>query len=215
MTASAPPVLSPAELVRLRRERPETRLLDVRTPGEFESQHIAGAYNVPLDTLAEHGAEIHAGVTAPVVLVCRSGQRARKAEEALRAGGMANLHVLDGGMNSWVADGQPVLEGTPRMSLERQVRIAAGTLAAAGGFLALFVNPLFAAIPAFVGSGLVFAGVTDTCAMGMIIARLPHNRPASCDVPAMVRALTSGAPPVPAGRAAVAASGAPGASCGR
>ena len=186
-------ILSPVDLVRLLAERPEIRLLDVRTPGEFEAEHILGAYNVPLDTLGEHGSEIRAGVAAPVVLVCRSGQRARKAEDALKAAGMDNLYVLDGGMSAWGAAGQPVHRGAPRMSLERQVRIAAGALVATGGWLALFVNPLFAAIPAFVGSGLVFAGVTDTCTMGMLIAKLPYNRPASCDVPAMVRALTIGA----------------------
>ena len=189
------PVLGPAELTRLLRDHPGTRLLDVRTPGEFDAEHIGGAYNVPLDTLGEHGPEIRAGVAEPVVLVCRSGQRARKAEEALRAAGMTNLHVLDGGMAAWTAAGQPVRRGTPRMSLERQVRIAAGALAATGGFLALFVHPLFAAIPAFVGSGLVFAGVTDTCAMGMLLARLPYNRAASCDVQTMVRALGTGAAP--------------------
>ena len=80
------------------------------------------------------------------------------------------------------------------MSLERQVRIVAGALAATGGFLALFVHPLFAALAAFVGSGLVFAGVTDTCTMGMLLAKLPYNRGASCDVPAMVRALSKGTP---------------------
>jgi rhodanese-related sulfurtransferase len=207
MHTPAPPVLTPADLARLLRDRPETRLLDVRTPGEFEAEHMAGAYNVPLDTLGEHGAEIRAGVAGPVVLVCRSGQRARKAEEALTAAGMSNLHLLDGGIAAWVAAGQPVRRGPPRMSLERQVRIAAGALAAAGGFLALFVNPLFAALPAFVGSGLVFAGVTDTCAMGMLIAKLPYNRPASCDVPAMVRALTRGAPPTGSGRAQAAGAG--------
>lgn len=195
MQSSLPRVLAPAELARCLRERPATRLLDVRTPGEFEAEHIPGAYNVPLDTLGEHGPEIRAGVADPVVLVCRSGQRARKAEEALTAAGMTNLHVLDGGMSAWTAAGQPVRRGAPRMSLERQVRIAAGALAATGGFLALFVNPLFAAIPAFVGSGLVFAGVTDTCTMGMLLAKLPYNRPASCDVPAMVRALSTGAAP--------------------
>jgi rhodanese-related sulfurtransferase len=206
-------VLTPAELLALRLERPETRLLDVRTPGEFEAEHIEGAYNVPLDTLAEHGPEIRAGVSEPVVLVCRSGQRARKAEEALKAAGMANLHVLDGGMSAWVAAGQPVRRGAPRLSLERQVRIAAGALAATGGFLALFVSPLFAALPAFVGSGLVFAGVTDTCAMGMLLARLPYNRPASCDVPAMVRALASGARPAGAPRTSTGATASVGAGC--
>ena len=195
MSTSLHAVITPAELLQLRLARPETRLLDVRTPGEFEAEHIVGAYNVPLDTLGEHGAEIRANVSDPVVLVCRSGQRARKAEEALKAAGMNNLHVLDGGMNGWATAGHPMRRGAPRMSLERQVRIAAGLLAATGGWLALFVNPLFAAIPAFVGTGLVFAGVTDTCAMGMLIAKLPYNRPASCDVPSVVRALAAGAAP--------------------
>ena len=190
-----PPLLQPADLVRLLATSPDTRILDVRTPAEFETQHIAGAYNVPLDTLGEHAAEIRASVTDTIVLVCRSGQRARKAEDALRASGMANLHVLDGGMAAWTAAGHPVREGAPRMALERQVRIAAGALAAAGGLLALLVNPLFALVPALVGSGLVFSGVTDSCTLGMLLARLPYNRPASCDVPAMVRALTSGVAP--------------------
>lgn len=195
MPSTLPPVLHPADLASLLRDRPTTRLLDVRTPGEFEAEHIPGAYNVPLDTLGEHGAAIRAGVAEPVVLVCRSGQRARKAEEVLAAAGMPNVCVLDGGIAAWAAAGQPLRRGAPRMSLERQVRIAAGALAATGGFLALLVNPLFAAIPAFVGSGLVFAGVTDSCAMGMLIARLPYNRPARCDVPATVHALTTGAAP--------------------
>ena len=186
---SLPPVLSPLELARLAQSYRAIRLLDVRTPAEFEAEHIEGAYNVPLDTLAEHGPEIRASVTDPVVLICRSGQRARKAEQALKEAGMTNLHVLDGGIAAWIAAGQPVRRGVPRMSLERQVRIAAGALAAIGALLALFVDPLFALLPAFVGSGLVFAGLTDTCAMGMCIAKLPHNRPAACDVPAMVRAL--------------------------
>ena len=195
ITGVARSILTPADLTRLRADRPGTRLLDVRTPGEFDAEHIVGAYNVPLDMLAEHGAEIRAAVDAPVVLICRSGQRARKAEEALAAGGMRNLHVLDGGMAAWVAAGLPVRSGRARISLERQVRIAAGTLAAAGGILALTVSPWLAVIPTFIGSGLVFAGITDTCAMGMLLAKLPYNRSATCDVPSMVRALTTGDAP--------------------
>jgi rhodanese-related sulfurtransferase len=195
MPTLLPPLLGPADVAALLRDHPGARLLDVRTPGEFEAEHIAGAYNVPLDTLAEHRAEIHAAVAEPVVLVCRSGQRARRAEQALAEAGMSNLHVLDGGMSAWTAAGHPVRRGQPRMSLERQVRIAAGAIAAAGGFLALLVNPLFATVPALVGSGLVVAGATDTCTMGMLLARLPYNQPASCDVPAMVRALTAGEAP--------------------
>lgn len=188
------PLLSPPELATLTASRPDVRVLDVRTPGEFESVHIRGAYNVPLDTLSEHSAEI-SGVSAPVILVCQSGGRARRAEAALKAAGMANLHVLEGGMNAWVGGGFPVGGGKRRLSLERQVRIVAGTLAATGGLLGFFVNPAFALVPAGVGSGLVFAGVTDRCGMALVLSRLPYNR-ASCDVPAMVRALASGSAPV-------------------
>lgn len=195
-----PPVIRPTELEELLTEHREIRLLDVRTPGEYESVHIRGAYNVPLDRLGEHGAEIRTNVAEPVVLVCQSGQRARKAEEALKAAGMPNLHVLDGGVNGWVAAGNPVIRGAERLSLERQVRILAGSLAALGGLLALFINPLFAIVPAFIGSGLVFAGVTNTCGMAMALARLPYNRPATCDVAEMVRALAAGDPPAPVGR---------------
>lgn len=194
-TTSLPPVLQADELETLLRERFKLRLLDVRTPGEYESVHIRGAYNVPLDRLDEHGAEIRASVEEPVVLICQSGQRARQAEAALQRAGMPNLHVLDGGVNGWVAAGKPVQRGRERISLERQVRIAAGSLAAGGGVLAVLVNPLYGLLPAFVGSGLVFAGVTNTCGMAMVLSRLPYNRSASCDVEAMVRALKTGAEP--------------------
>lgn len=195
ISSSMSPVIAPAELGALLLSHPEIRLLDVRTAGEYETAHIRGAYNVPLDRLGEHGDEIRATVEEPVVLVCQSGQRARKAEAALQSAGMPNLHVLEGGVNGWLAAGLPVVRGATRISLERQVRIGAGALAATGAFLALTVNPLFALLPAFVGSGLVFAGVTDICAMGMLFAKLPYNKPATCDVGAMVNALTTGAPP--------------------
>ena len=210
---SLPPVV-PASLLATRlRQEPALRLLDVRTPAEFETAHIPGAYNVPLDTLGEHAGEIRSVTNVPIVLVCQSGQRARKADDALRAFGMSNLHLLDGGVNAWMAAGLNVVRGTARVSLERQVRVAAGGMAAAGAALALLVNPLFAIIPAFVGSGLVFAGVTDTCAMGMMFARLPYNRPASCDVGAAVRALTAGTDPRAARRTSAAASTSSNACC--
>ena len=203
-TLKIAPVIGPDELEALLRERPDVRLLDVRTPGEYETVHIPGAYNVPLDTLGEHGAEIGANVQTPVVLVCQSGSRARRAEEALGRAGMANLHVLDGGVNGWTAAGKPVRRGAARISLERQVRIVAGGLAAAGGILAVAVSPVFGLLAAFIGGGLVFAGVTDTCAMAMLLARLPYNRPATCDVDAMVQALKTGSPPRGLRRAAAA-----------
>lgn len=195
LARTIPPVIQPQELAALIAAEPGIRLLDVRTPGEYETAHIAGTYNVPLDLLPEHGAEIRASVDEPVVLICQSGQRARKAEEALRSAGMPHLHVLDGGVTGWIGAGHPVIRGAERMSLERQVRIVAGALAATGGILALLVHPLFALLPAIIGSGLVFAGVTNTCGMAMLLAKLPYNRAATCDVSSMIRSLRSGVPP--------------------
>lgn len=194
------PVLRPTELEELINSRNDLLLLDVRTPGEFESAHIPGAYNVPLDSLPEHAQEIAQQCDTHFVLVCQSGARAKKAEEALQSAGMSRLHVLDGGMNDWVAADRPTRFGPKRISLERQVRIVAGSLVATGALLALLVNPWFSLLPLFVGSGLTFAGITDTCGMGMLLAQLPYNQTASCDVPAMVRALALGADPVPVGR---------------
>jgi rhodanese-related sulfurtransferase len=163
------------------------RVLDVRTPAEFEHGHLAGAYNVPLDQLHEHARELR-GATGAVVLVCQSGQRARQAETLLRAAGMASMHVLDGGMKAWVLAGNAVRQVRPRVSIERQVRMVAGAIVAVSSLAALAVSPLFAWLAVLVGSGLVFAGATDTCTMGLLLARLPYNRgAASCDTESIVR----------------------------
>lgn len=183
------PALTASELAALIAERPDLRLLDVRTPGEFEAVHLRGAYNVPLDTIGEHASAIRAGVRSPIVLICQSDWRSRQAEAILRRAGMSDLHILEGGMNAWLAAGFPVERGRARLSLERQVRIVAGTLAAAGGMLAATVHPLFGLLPAFIGGGLVFAGVTNTCALAMLLAKLPYNRSTASDIRATVQAL--------------------------
>lgn len=195
MSSGIPAVVDAERLEELLGERAEVRLLDVRMPGEYETMHIRGSYNVPLNILGEHAQEIQENVDDPVVLICQSGSRARKAREALEGAKMPNLHVLEGGVNGWVASGKPVKRGAERISMERQVRIAAGGMAALGGLLALTVNRRFGALPAFVGSGLVFAGVTDTCGMAALLAKLPYNQAASCDVDAMVSALKEGYEP--------------------
>lgn len=170
----------------------QARLLDVRMPSEFDNAHIRGAYNVPLDQLNEHARELR-GASGTVVLICQSGQRAQRAEAVLRESGMTTMHVLDGGMKAWIAAGLPVNRVRARISLERQVRIVAGSLVAVGALAALTVSPLAALVPLLVGSGLVFAGVTDTCTMGMLLARLPYNRAAAtCDTETIVRQFLAG-----------------------
>lgn len=174
-------------LATLLAEDASVRVLDVRTAGEFEGAHIADAYNVPLDLLGEHAQDVRMA-PGPVILVCQSGARALRAEQLLRTSGLTNVHVLEGGINGWIQRGMPVRRLRARLSLERQVRIAAGAMTALGAIAALTVSPLFALIPAFVGSGLVFAGATDTCAMGLLLARLPYNRSAqTCDTQSIVK----------------------------
>lgn len=176
------------ELRRAQQADPRIRILDVRTPSEFEDAHIAGAYNVPLDQLAEHTADLRAGADGMIVLVCQSGRRAQEAEALLRRSGMPNARVLDGGIQAWRGEGLPTTRVRPRVSLERQVRIVAGAVVALGSVAALTVSPMWAAVPMAIGSGLVIAGISDSCAMGLLLARLPYNRSAaSCDTDAIVR----------------------------
>jgi predicted branched-subunit amino acid permease len=84
--------------------------------------------------------------------------------------------VVEGGTDLWNEQKLPVEKGTAVMSLERQVRITAGSLVFIGTLAGLFANRAFLVLPAFVGAGLVFAGITDTCAMGMLLAKMPWNR---------------------------------------
>ena len=172
------------------RDGTRVRVLDVRTTSEFENAHIEGAYNVPLDQLAEHAADLRGATACTIVLVCQSGQRAQKAEALLRDAGMPNARVLDGGMRAWLAEGLPTRRIRARVSLERQVRMMAGGVVALGSVAALTESALWALLPMAIGTGLFVAGATDTCAMGMLLARLPYNRAAaSCDTESIVRRL--------------------------
>jgi rhodanese-related sulfurtransferase len=165
------------------------RVLDVRTPAEFETAHIPGAYNVPLDTLREHRGELRRHLDDDVVLVCRSGQRATQAENALRDAGLPGLRVLDGGMVAWESAGAPVNRGRQTWELERQVRLVAGSIVAVSVLASILLPPL-KWVAFAIGAGLTFAAVTNTCAMGMMLAKMPWNRTTgSCDVDAIVAAL--------------------------
>ncbi len=149
-------------------------LIDVRTPIEFRESHIPFARNVPLNRVESASPETFNG-NGPVYVACTAGPRAAKACQRLASRGIGNAVLVEGGLNSWTAAGYPVTRGKKGVSLERQVRIAAGGIVLVSSILALAVNPYFAGVAAFVGGGLAFAGITDTCAMGMMIARMPWN----------------------------------------
>jgi rhodanese-related sulfurtransferase len=155
-------------------------LLDVRTPAEHAEIHVPGVHLAPLDRLDATELSSNANGFAKdeaLFIFCRSGGRAKQAAEKLEKSGYTQCSVIEGGTMAWAEAGLPVERGTSKvMSLERQVRIAAGAIVVLGVLLAQFVNPAFVWLSGFVGTGLMFAGITDTCAMGMLIAKLPWNQ---------------------------------------
>lgn len=150
-------------------------MLDVRTPAEFEEVHISGAVLLPLSQLNPADVEKLASGKSGCVVICKSGNRAGQAAEKLKASHLPKLSVMEGGVTAWESAGLPLERGRKMMSLERQVRIAAGTFVLTGALLGYFVHPAWIALSGFVGAGLIFAGITDTCGMGMLLARMPWN----------------------------------------
>jgi rhodanese-related sulfurtransferase len=169
--------ITPVRLAELAKQNP-IELLDVRTPAEFGEVHISFARNVPLDRLDPKAALAGRTGDEPVYVVCRSGSRGQKACEKIAAAGFPNVVNVVGGTLACVEAGLPVVRGRKVMSLERQVRIAAGSLVLLGVGLG-FLHPAFFGLAGFVGAGLVFAGITDTCGMGMLLAKMPWNRRAA------------------------------------
>ncbi len=182
-----PIVLSPAELAD---NQHGVTVLDVRTPAEFAQAHIPGSYNVPLEQIQEHAERLTSTLGDPVVLVCRSGMRARRAESALREHNMPRLHVLDGGLANWEAAALPVnrAPGKAVWSMERQVRGVAGGIGLIGALGGLLVWRPLGAIAAGIGGGLLFSSVTDTCAMARLLGKLPWNASISntCDIDSVI-----------------------------
>ncbi len=179
--------ISPQELGELRNAGTEIDLLDVRTPVEYREVHVDFAWNVPLDQLdpqtvmqARNGAK-----DEPLYVVCRAGSRGAIACDRFRDAGFANVVNVEGGTLACEQAGLPLVRGKKTVSLERQVRIAAGSLVLLGAVSGWLIHPAFIGLSAFVGAGLIFAGITDTCGMGMMLARMPWNRcsqePTTCD----------------------------------
>ena len=169
--------INPSELNSLRNTNPELKLIDVRSPAEFQEVHAVGAFNIPLnnfnasEVIAQHGLSAE----KPVYLICKMGGRSQKACDALVEAGCTSAVNVTGGTDAWVAAGAPVERGQKQaFSIQRQVQILAGSLALLGALLS-FVHPGWAILAAFIGAGLVFSGITNTCAMGTMLAAMPWN----------------------------------------
>ena len=100
------PTVAPRELWRLLRAGPPEQrpiVLDVREPREFRRSHIPEAQSLPLSTLLTHGLAL--ANDRPVVLVCQSGRRSRRAAAVLRDLGYGDVSLVEGGMQAWEAAG--------------------------------------------------------------------------------------------------------------
>lgn len=161
MKTKIPAVIAPRALADSLERDPSIRLLDVRTVGEFERGHLRGSCNVPLDRLATYAAEVRE-VREPVVLVCRSGARARSAQELLRHAGMRNLHLLEGGMLAWRREHLPVISRP--LSMSQLIRRVAGIGLLVVGLLYARTNPLTAAVLAFLGLRMALGPPVLPCA---------------------------------------------------
>ena len=171
--------ITPRQLNERLQQGEKLHLLDVRTPAEHAEIHVPGVHLAQLDRLdAAQLASLNSfAKDQPLYIFCRTGNRAKQGAEKLEKSGYTRCHVVEGGTMAWAEAGLPVNRGTSKViSLERQVRIAAGAIVLIGVLLAQFVNPAFIWLSGFVGAGLTFAGITDWCGMGMLIAKMPWNQ---------------------------------------
>jgi rhodanese-related sulfurtransferase len=165
--------ISPRELNEKCMQGEPLELIDVRTPVEYAEVHAkAVTRHMPLDRLEPEKIPNGAG---PVYMICKSGARGARACEKLVAAGFNNVVNVEGGTSAWIEAGLPVVRGQKVISLERQVRIAAGILVLIGVALGAVIDEWFYLLSGFVGAGLVFAGITDFCGMGLLLARMPWN----------------------------------------
>lgn len=171
--------ITPAELGKLLDAGRRVDLIDVRTLAEYQESHAVPARLTPLTGLDPRAVMAARGESAnePLYVICRSGARSKSACDRFHAAGYPNVVNVEGGTLAWEQAGLDVVRGEKKtIALDRQVRIAAGSLVLLGAALGAFVHPAFIGLAAFVGAGLVFSGVTDTCGMAMLLARMPWNQ---------------------------------------
>jgi len=177
--------IQPNELSKLKTDGEHVDLIDVRTPVEYAGLHAEGAVNHPLDSLdpAAIWQARNGSGDKPLYLICQMGGRSMKACEQFVQAGYDNVVNVTGGTTLWEQQGLPVVRGEKQvMAMDRQVRIAAGSLVLLGCALALLIQPAWIgiALGAAIGGGLVFSGATNTCGMAAVLAKMPWNRVGDC-----------------------------------
>lgn len=170
-------------------------VIDVRSGAEFDSEHIIGSHLIPLDQIEARSDEVRA-VPVPRMLLCQSGNRASQAKRTLEKLHIGGLSVIEGGITAYAGAGGKTVKGRVRMSLERQVRIAAGSLVLLGVLAGSLFHPVFLILSGFVGCGLIFAGITDWCGMGILLSKMPWNKSHVKETTSLAGATCAAAPPV-------------------
>jgi glyoxylase-like metal-dependent hydrolase (beta-lactamase superfamily II)/rhodanese-related sulfurtransferase len=173
--ASSIEMVSPSEAAKILKQDRQSKILDVRSAMEVSQTHIENSINIPIDMISAKIGELSQSKQNYLVL-CHSGTRAAMAADMLMQSGIHNVKVIEGGIARWEKEKLPVIKGQGGISLERQVRVIAGGLVLTGVILAWLLHWGFIFISVFVGSGLVYAGLTDNCLMGMLLMKLPYNK---------------------------------------
>jgi glyoxylase-like metal-dependent hydrolase (beta-lactamase superfamily II)/rhodanese-related sulfurtransferase len=173
--AAALEMATPKDALGIIEKNPQVKLLDVRSSLEFSQVHIKDSINVPIDMLSAKINDLSRSGQSYIVL-CRTGNRSTMAADMLMQSGIHGVKVMQGGMTRWQKERLPVIKGEGGISLERQVRLIAGSLVLSGIPMSWFVHWTFIFIPVFVSCGLIFAGLTDSCLMGMLLMKLPYNK---------------------------------------
>jgi glyoxylase-like metal-dependent hydrolase (beta-lactamase superfamily II)/rhodanese-related sulfurtransferase len=168
-------MISPHDAASLLKQDTQTKILDVRSALEFSQLHIEPSLNIPIDMISAKINELSQSGQNYLVL-CHTGNRAAMAADMLMQSGIHTVKVMQGGIVHWQKEKLPVIKGQGTMSLERQVRVIAGSLILLGIIMSWLLNWAFIFISVFVSSGLIYAGLTDNCLMGMLLMKLPYNK---------------------------------------
>ena len=171
------PRISPAKAKDLLDQ--DATLIDIREADEHAREKVIGARHLPLSKLDEADLALHKG--RPVIFHCKSGARTMNNASRLarKIGGACEAFIVEGGLDAWKRAGLPVATDRRQpIELQRQVQIGAGSLAFVGTMLGVMISPWFLAVPAFVGAGLMTAGLTGFCGMAQLLMRAPWNKAA-------------------------------------
>jgi len=168
-------MISPRDASSLLEQDPQTKILDVRSALEFSQVHIEHSLNIPIDMISAKIDEMSQSKQNYLVL-CHTGNRAAMAADMLIQSGIHTVKVMEGGIIRWQKEKLPVIKGRGGMSLERQVRLIAGSLVLLGIMMSWRLHWAFIFVSVFVSSGLIYAGLTDNCLMGMLLMKLPYNK---------------------------------------